>query len=378
MRNRGLALDDGPKAIGAALATGPVALSGAHVPGVLRHLYRLTRWFSYRGRNVAYIHAYARPRISGSPKAIEFIVAQESGFEGIACVDDAARAALLALRVHEQTGHPAALRLAHDWLGFVAYMQEPDGRITNFILDQSGAKNRRGRTSRTGGAWWTARAMWAFAAGRRVTGEPRYWQRFRRCTLPPTRDLKIVSVQALALMEIYAVRPGAALQARICELTDAIALSGPRYFRDHAGRTPVAMWGYHQLQAVARAGRLFSRADYIAACRSTVEYLVEPALRDGFYHEYPQERNHQCAYDVSTLALGLEELYGATGDSRMRDLALRCARWFDGENPSGVPAYNPRTGRCADGVTDGKMSSHFGAESSIEAGFVQLMSRRPR
>src|SRR5205807_1039660 len=189
-------------------------LSGeVQCPPVLRHLQRLTRSFVHEGQRISYIHVYARPVGPGREPPLAFITAQDSGFEGIACVDDAARAAILALCVHEDTGSAAALRLARDWLGFVTYMQEPDGRFTDFVAD------------------------------------------------------------------------------------------GAAYFRDYVGRAEVALWGYHQLQAVAQAARLFSRRDYVAACASTVRNLVEPVVDNGFYYMYPSRRDLQCAYCVSTLVL---------------------------------------------------------------------------
>src|SRR5919202_5283017 len=80
------------------------------IPGVLRHVHRLTRSFVHDGQCISYIHVYARPLGPGPDAELEFITARESGFEGIACVDDVARAAILALHVHEETGSAVALR----------------------------------------------------------------------------------------------------------------------------------------------------------------------------------------------------------------------------------------------------------------------------
>jgi hypothetical protein len=344
-------------------------------PHVLRHLQRLTRSFVHEGQCISYIHVYACPVGPGREPPLAFITAQDSGFEGIACVDDVARAAILALRVHEETGSAGALRLARDWLRFVIYMQEPDGRFTNFILDEAGTKNQSGRTSYAGGRWWTARALWALATAWRVTGDEGYLRHIRRGRLTPTRDMKVKGIQALALMELYQCRPDEALRRRICALCDAIVASGPAYFRDRVGQAEVALWGYHQLQAVARAAHLFSRLDYAAACASTVHSLVEPVIDNGFYDTYPSRREPQCAYCVSTLVAGLEELYRLTHAPSYRDLALACAAWLDGNNPAGLALYDAGTGRCADGVTAGRPSPHCGAESAIEAGFMELVRR---
>jgi hypothetical protein len=320
----------------------------------------------------------------GREPPLEFITAQESGFEGIACVDDAARAAILALHTHallaaqpqEQERAAVALGLAHDWLRFVTYMQEPDGRFINFIADAAGTKNRQGRTSSAGGPWWTSRALWALATASRATGDQRYMQHFLRGRLTPTSDLKVTAIQALALMELYQLRPEPRLRQCICALCDAIVASGPGYFRDRRGRGEVALWGYHQVQAVARAARLFARLDYVRACQETVRNLIVLVVAGGFYHVYPHQRDGQCAYSVATLVLGLEELYRVSGRSADRDLALECADWLTGHNAAHTVLYDPETGCCSDGIAGGRASSNCGAESAIEAGFIELARRR--
>jgi hypothetical protein len=346
------------------------------IPDILRHLQRLTHSFVHDGRRISYIRIYARPPSRDDTEQLEYPIAQESGLEGIACVDDTARAAVLALQVYEQTADAEALQLARDWLSFVEYMQGPDGRFANFILDEAGTKNLRGQTSRTGGTWWTTRALWALAMAWHLTQEPHYLRCFRRGRLSPPTDMKIKALQALALMELYQVQPTTALLTRICTRCDTIVASGPAYFRDQTDKAEVNMWGYHQLQAVARAGRLFSRLDYVAACEATVRNLVEPVVADGFYHIYPLEQDHQCAYDISPLVLGLEELYRVRREPRLRELALECAAWLDGQNLAGTAMYDPRTGCCSDGITAGEASLNCGAESAIEAGFSELARRR--
>jgi hypothetical protein len=350
------------------------------VPAALRHLQRLTGSFLHEGRRIFYLHVYARPRGAGLAPPLDTIMARESGVEGIACVDDAARAALLALQVHAQTGAPAALGLARDWLTFVTYMREPDDRFANFILDATGAKNRDGLTSYLGGPWWTARAQWALAAAWRVTGDAAYRRAASAAPSVPVPALKITAVRTLALLEHYQAQPNADLHRRITALCDALLAqrAGAGYFRDQSARPEVALWGYHQLQAVARAGRLFARPAYLAACAETVERLIAPAIADGFYHVYPREREPQCAYDVAPLVLGLEELYRATGTPAYRALALEGARWLEGRNPAGVAPYDAPTGRCLDGVGRGHVNRHCGAESAIEAGFIALARDRLR
>ena len=130
------------------------------------------------------------------------------------------------------------------------------------------------------------------------------------------------------------------------------------------------------MQAVARAGRLFSRLDYLVACERTVAGAIEPLVNEEFRATGPWSQDPKCVYDVSTLMLGLEELYRATGHEQYRALALACDDWVQADNPVGRSLYNPRNGRCADGVSEDEISPNCGAESAIEAGFMELARRR--
>jgi hypothetical protein len=62
----------------------------------------------------------------------------------------------------------------------------------------------------------------------------------------------------------------------------------------------------------------------------------------------------------------------------LRELALEGASWLDGHNLAGTAMYDARTGCCSDGITGGQASRNCGAESAIEAGFIELARRRLR
>ncbi len=127
---------------------------------------------------------------------------------------------------------------------------------------------------------------------------------------------------------------------------------------------------------MARAARLLDSPDYSVACAATVRNLIVPMVEGGCYHVYPHERDNQCAYDISPMVLGLEDLYLFSGAANVRDLALTCAGWLHGNNPAAAVLYDPLTGRCADGISNGAVNSNCGAESAIEAGFIHLAQSR--
>ena len=89
----------------------------------------------------------------------DLVVARESGFEGVACIDDTARVLDVLCGVWERTRDPEIERWARGLLEFVLSMQDDDGRWWNFIYDWSGTRNETGLTSSTGENFWHARAL---------------------------------------------------------------------------------------------------------------------------------------------------------------------------------------------------------------------------
>src|SRR5436190_851616 len=70
------------------------------------HLEHLTERIEFLGDTVSIVHVYA------NYPTYEWVDAKESGPEGIACVDDAGRAAVLYLRHYELTHNTQSLREA--------------------------------------------------------------------------------------------------------------------------------------------------------------------------------------------------------------------------------------------------------------------------
>jgi uncharacterized protein YyaL (SSP411 family) len=124
--------------------------------------------------------------IAGQPMAITHIYSEypryewvDASGEGIACIDDTARAVLVYLDDYERTHDPASLDKARRLLNFVLYMQADDGQFYNFILDRAGTINKTGNTSFKTSGWWAARAARALGEGYRVmrSVDPEYASR---------------------------------------------------------------------------------------------------------------------------------------------------------------------------------------------------------
>lgn len=343
--------------------------------GLLGYLESLTYDFERDGKTISAVLTYAHPDPE-KPGTLQAVIAADTGYEGIACLDDTARAALLALKVYERSRSRKALALARRWLTFVEYMQYPDGDFANFIRNSAGVRNASGPTSVKGGYAWSSRARWALAAAYRLTGDREYRESFARCRLAPTVDNKMNAVLALGEMELFRAEPSSQLRASIQDRIGRIVAGDPSYFRDLPGQDHVELWGYHQLHAVAEASLVLEDPQLVGPCRRTVTHLVEPDVRALFWRSYPERsKTGLCAYMVAPIVQGLGSMYRATGAKKYRDLALQGAAWFYGRNDARAAMYDPSTGMCRDGMTDGIPSENRGAESSIEAGFAELERR---
>jgi hypothetical protein len=196
-------------------ATSPAEKELLRLPGVLRHLYRLTAYLPKAKQPTAYIAIYARrpgqrhgERLHELAPALDTFTAQDSGVEGIACVDDVARAVTLALRVYELAPSDAVRRLVEEWLRFVVSMQRRDDyRMLNFILDEQGTRSEGGQTSYPGGEPWTIRALNAYALAWRVLRDKDALRRFQRTFFPVTGEMQYVAEYALATMDYFETRP---------------------------------------------------------------------------------------------------------------------------------------------------------------------------
>jgi hypothetical protein len=170
------------------------------------------------------------------------------------------------------------------------------------------------------------------------------------------------------------------LRSQIAAWCAALVGAAARYLRDYPGEGCVPLWGYHQLHAVAWGAQALGQLHWLAACVETVTHLVAPAvLAKGWYAFDPLvggTKQGLCAYCLSPLAQGLAELYRATHTSRYRTLALSAVDWLYGANDAHTLLYDISAGRCSDGL-DGPNADHpspnCGAESAIEAGFMELV-----
>lgn len=335
---------------------------------MLRQLWRLSRTVEVEGRRMCAPAVYAERR--GHEWRIEH--ASQMGYEGVACVDDASRLAILLLRAYERHKLGWALEWAERNLDFVLYMQQPDGSFANFILDWDGEPNLEGPTSRPVGLPWLVRAMWALATAYRITGEPRYRERYFAAldALPedaPYADLLAIAV--LAALEMHAApldaEPTREVGSSIegwCE--DILSCERGGVLLNHLDEPSPHLWAFIQPGALALASKALKRPEWLGPAEGTVRRYLGSVARGGF------ESPRALPYEVSSTVFNFDALYSATGDVLYRDLAASARAWFHGRNTASQQVYDREKGMVFDGTDGDRVSLNSGAESNIEGAFA--------
>jgi hypothetical protein len=331
---------------------------------VLRQLARLTVPVESAGQRACAIAVYA-------DAADRTIPAAERGFEGVACVDDASRALILLTDVWAATGLPRMREWALGLLDFLLYMQLEDGRFVNFISNWSGERNEAGVTSFPGGNFWHARGVRALARAAVTLGEQRARVGLERgiARIRDARDVPsdVRSIHVIMAGELLRAGEFPELRAELPTWCDEMAacrrggvlLDNPDQLEPH-------LWGHQQEGVLADAGHLLGRDDLIRVARESALSYLAPRIDSGFDEPTVQP------YGVASALYSIERLREVTGEPRFDELWRTARAWFDGRNPARRAVYDRDEGRVYDGIDDGVLNVHSGAESNVVGGQALL------
>ncbi len=382
-----LGLGCGREAASTPARSGPPPLSLS-----LEHLRHLGLDAVVDGQKVRVVALYAE-----APDYKPTASPARDGYEGIASLDDAARAAVVYLRSYEASGDTSDRDEALGLLAFAVAMEQADGEFVNFI-DAAGRLNRNAPSSRKSMSYWAARSLWALGEAVRVFG-PNDAARLTsmRPVLERTVSRMAREIEAgrliggsatataealLGLLALQTAEPSAVVAELAIRTAELLA-------RHSAGTISVPPWGAHidrpdatwhawgcrSSQALAVAARVLGRPEFVASARREADALwgrfllagQMPAAvsRDGEATWFPQ-----IAYGIGPIVEGYLALAEVTGEHRYAVFAGLAAGWFIGANPAGVSMYDEKTGRTFDGI-DGPSAAlvnrNSGAESTIEA-----------
>jgi hypothetical protein len=254
-----------------------------------------------------------------------------------------------------------------DWatglLDFVLFMQRRDGLFHNFIRGWDGAINEDGPTSYPGGTFWQARAIRALAKAHLALRDPRVAeplaQGFAWVTQNPAAP-DVRSIHVLAALDLMYAGLTPVVRETLERWCDEIAecRSGDVLLNNPDEPAP-HLWGHIQEGVLADAAIVLDRPDLLTIARRSARALIVPEIERGFRLPTVQP------YGVAAVVYVVDRLHVATNEPIYATLRDHARAWFDGRNTAGLPVYDRVVGRVADGVDDGHVNEHSGAESNI-------------
>ena len=344
--------------------------------------------------------------------------------EGIACVDDAARAAVFYLGNYEFKKDANSLLKAERLLEFLLFMQADTGFFYNFIFPDHSI-NTTHKNSMPSADWWSWRAMWALSEGykdlkdikpelsarisaalvKAVSAAEQFLpaeentEEINGIQLPEWLPAASASDQAavllLAFTNIYEETGDTALIPYSEKLCRGILMmkkgdsTEVPYGAFLSWQNVWHAYGSSQSYALLKAYKILKRSDLKTAALNEINFFYDFLLKKNFLNSFEivkegsgfsfskEERFSQIAYGIRPMIFACLEAFSITKDTAYAVKAEEIAGWFFGKNPAGARMYNPSDGKCFDGInSETELNLNSGAESTIEALLSMQMLER--
>jgi hypothetical protein len=301
------------------------------------------------------------------------VPARSSGY----CVDDNARALIVALRADRLGGDPAAKALVTTYLSYLQFAQCEVGDFMNFMRYDRRQEMSSGSEDCLGRAIWALGTTVALAADegcRRLAREMIDRALARATGLGP----RGAATTILGLSKLVAAVPtDDAARKRLSLLADELverfteeAAEDWRWFEPtltyENAVIPLALF-----EAYSVTGERAS----LRVARESLEFLEDVCFEDGRlmmvgnagWHRRGGEKPpaDEQAIDAAAFVLVFRGAYLATGDHRYLRRMRRSFSWFLGANRLETSLYDPVTRGCRDGLGAGEVNPNQGAESTI-------------
>jgi glycosyltransferase involved in cell wall biosynthesis len=303
------------------------------------------------------------------------------------CLDDNARALIMAIMAYQQNKSKVALELLPVYLSYIQYMQHDDGRFRNFLsysreyLDEIGSEDSFGRT------------IWSL--GCLIDNAPNnsyreFGRELFKKSVPHFKDLKHLRGIANTMIGLASylkahpddeqIRNQFDLLAK--PLKEAFLLNTHGHWQwfeekmtyDNA-ILPLALFCYYQTT---------KDAESLGIALESMEFLSQQTLSQGYLNPVGnagwlyKDRGNMALYDqqaIETMAMVLMyfKAYEITQDITYISQMHICYQWFLGENSLHLPLFDHETKGCGDGLQPHGVNRNQGAESTLAYWISHLM-----
>lgn len=301
------------------------------------------------------------------------------------CVDDNARALIVAAGALS-SGHDNGLaRLAGTYLSYLYGSQREDGLFRNFMDFD------RRFTETVGSEDCFGRSVWAagFASYHLRGGHAAVAEAVFRRALPPAASLRSLRSQAYSILGFHHFLQGHRGDDAVKETLEILADSLIREWGRHA--TGSWRWFEDLLayanarlpQALFLAHRHVPKPAYLDVALEATEFITAGTVKEEYLRPvgnkgWWKKGSTPALYDQQPIDAGASaELYvtayAATQEGRFLDLARLCFQWFLGRNSRGQALYDKSSGGCHDGLNEDGVNQNMGAESLLSYLMARLV-----
>lgn len=294
------------------------------------------------------------------------------------CLDDNARALLMALMAYRRMKDETALQYIPTYLAYIHYAQNEDGTFRNFMgfdrkfLDDVGSEDAFGR------------AIWAIGYTMAHAPKDAYFQVARQIffkAVPQFERLQSIRSIANTILGLYHYLKSHPTDDGMMELTHRLAF---RLYKEYEAHRHGDWHWYESLLAydnallplaMLRAGELLNHDPFRQVGFESMTFLEKHTMSRGYLSLVGNEgwfkqdgvisRFDQQPVDAMATVLLFLQAYNDTGDSHYLQSVYTAFMWFLGENDLRMSLYDFETGGCCDGLEKDGVNRNMGAESTL-------------
>jgi len=294
------------------------------------------------------------------------------------CIDDNARALIMALMATEQGENPKALKFMPVYLSFIQYMQTDNGNFRNFLsfnrnyLDEVGSEDSFGRT------------IWSL--GYLISSAPNNsYREFGRelfsHSIPHFVDLKYIRGKAntiIGLAYYLCAHPG---DEMIVKEINLLANSLIASYQEHKDGDwhwfediltydnailPLALLHHYEATGNATSFKIAMESIAFLNSFSFENGYLNPVGNAGWMKKHGKNPIYdQQALETMAMVLLYAKAFEITKDDQYLNLMHVSYQWFLGKNSLHIPLYDFETHGCADGLQFNSVNRNQGAESTL-------------
>lgn len=294
------------------------------------------------------------------------------------CLDDNARALLMACMAYKQNKDKQALNLMPIYLSYIHYMQNDNGSFRNFLsfnrhfLDEVGSEDAFGRTI------WALGFLIRYAPHEsyRLMGKDIFYKSYQQFhQLTTLRGVANTIIGICHFVKIHSTDETMIKTLKL--LTERLM----NCYRDNSDNE----WKWYEKSltydngilplAMLHAYGILRKEEIIDIAKESITFLEKNTFRNDYLSVIGNQgwyiKGHEPAIydqqsiDVMASVLLYHQAYILLKDEKYLNKLFKSYLWFLGENELRIPLYDYETCGCCDGLEPTGINRNQGAESTL-------------